>query len=106
MMARRGNISLVVYQQVAYNHVGGLVALAALAGVAPLTDRLMIAGRTLAVLVAVAVAQTPTRHHHGRPTDAATRKQSPQAGTTLYRPHPERQQTRRAPTEAPIRRDP
>lgn len=77
----------VVYQQIAHSHVGGLVALAALAVLAPLTDRLMIAGLTLAVLTTVAVAQTLMRRHHRSPTDVATRKQSPGAGTTLYRPH-------------------
>ncbi|QIV83223.1 hypothetical protein EXE63_21780 [Mycolicibacterium frederiksbergense] len=77
----------VVYQRIAYSHVGGLVALAALAVLAPLTDRLMIAGLTLAVLATVAVAQTLMRRHHRSPTDSGTRKQSPGAGTTLYRPH-------------------
>ncbi|WNG80916.1 low temperature requirement protein A [Mycobacterium sp. ITM-2016-00316] len=77
----------VVYQQIAYSHVGGLVALAALAVLAPLTDRLMIAGLTLAVLATVAVAQTLMRRQHRSPTGPGTRKQSPGAGTTLYRPH-------------------
>jgi low temperature requirement protein LtrA len=96
----------IVDQEIAYSHVGGLVALAALAGLAPLTDRLMIAGLTLAVLLAVAVAQTLMRHRHRRPTVSATRKQSPEAGTTLYRPHPEHQQHQRAPTDASTRRAP
>lgn len=83
----------VVYHEIAYSHLGGLVALAALAGLAPLTDRLMTAGLTLAILVSVAVAQS-TRRRHRRRTVAATRKQSPEAGTTLYRSHPEHQQPR------------
>ncbi|GAB5901859.1 low temperature requirement protein A [Mycolicibacterium mageritense] len=96
----------VVDQQIAYDHVGGLVALAVLAGLAPLTDRLMIAGLVLAVFVTVAAAQTVTRRHNRRSAVSACRDRPPDIGTTLYRPHPEHHQPRRVPTEAPTRSTP
>ena len=47
----------VVYQRIAYTHVAGLIALAALAAVASLTDRLMVGGLALVILIAVAATR-------------------------------------------------
>jgi low temperature requirement protein LtrA len=54
----------IVYQKIAFTHVGGLFALAALAAVAPHTDRLTVGGLTLAILIAVAAGETAIRHRH------------------------------------------
>lgn len=76
----------VVYRKIAYPHLGGLLALAVLAGVAPLTDRLMIGGLAVAILVAVAAAETTIRRRHRGRTASAPRAESPDhPGTTLYR---------------------
>jgi low temperature requirement protein LtrA len=76
----------VVYQKIAYTHIGGLLALAVLAVVAPLTDRLMIGGLAVAILVAVAAAETTIRRRHRAQTTPTPRAESPdRPGTTLYR---------------------
>ncbi|MHA3021637.1 low temperature requirement protein A [Mycobacterium sp. BMJ-28] len=78
----------VVYQKIAYTHLGGLLTLAVLAGVAPLTDRLMVGGLALAILIAVAAADTMIRRSHRVQHAADSRDGSPERlGTTLYRAH-------------------
>lgn len=65
---------------------------------------------TRAVLVGgitvTAVAQKLMRRDRRPPAASAAPKQSPEAGTTLYRPRAEHRQQRRAPTETPTRREP
>lgn len=60
----------VVYQKIVYSHVGGLLALAALAVAAPLTDRLLIGGLAVAVLIAVPAADA-ANHRRLLRTDGA-----------------------------------
>ncbi len=83
-MARRLRNSSLRDQKIAYTHLGGLVAVAVLAVVASLTDRLMVGGLALGVLIAVAAAEAML-HRRPRTTHYPREEAAERPCTTLLR---------------------